>query len=173
MEIVDVYDENRQATGRTMERYADPSSGSYRTVVHVCVFNRTGAMLIQKRVKEKRIWPERWDVTIGGGVDQGETSRQAAEREFREELGYPLDLRGFRPALTVNFEGGFDDFYLLIRDIDLGELTLQREEVSEVRWATIPEILGMVDREEFIPYCASFLRFLYDMRRGGGFFTTR
>ena len=173
MELVDVYDENRQATGRTMERYGAHAPGSYRTVVHVCVFNSAGQLLIQKRVKEKRIWPERWDVTIGGGVDQGETSRQAAEREFREELGYPLDLMGFRPALTVNFEGGFDDFYLLVRDIDLAELTLQQEEVSAVRWATIPEILGMVDQGTFIPYNASFLRLLYDIRLGGDFFTTK
>ena len=55
---------------------------------------------------------------MGGGVDAGETSRQGAEREFREELGYPLDLSGLRPSVTVNFNGGFDDFYILERDLD-------------------------------------------------------
>lgn len=173
MEIVDVYDEDRQATGRTMERYAPAAPGSYRTVVHVCVFNSSGEMLIQKRVREKKIWPERWDVTIGGGVDRGETPRQAAEREFREELGYPLDLSGARPTLTVNFDGGFDDFYLLVQDIDAGSLTLQAEEVSAVRWASLPEILAMVDDGRFIPYYPSFVRFLFDMYRGGDFFTTK
>lgn len=65
-----------------------------------------------------------------GGVDAGETSRQAAEREFREELGVALDLTGVRPSCTVNFDGGFDDFFLVERDLGLEELTLQKEEVA-------------------------------------------
>ena len=54
---------------------------------------------------------------MGGGVDAGETSRQAAEREVREELGLALDLSGVRPSVTVNFDGGFDDFFLVERDL--------------------------------------------------------
>lgn len=169
MELVDIYDENRQATGRMMERHAAPAPGDYRTVIHVCVFSRAGDLLIQKRVSSKLIWPEKWDLSIGGGVDKGETSRQAAEREFREELGYPLDLSGLRPSMTVNFSDGFDDFFVLERDIDLRQLTLQKEEVEQVRWAPLPEVLSMVKDGRFIPYPESFLQLLYDMRRSFGF----
>ena len=133
MEIVDLYDENRLPLGRTAERRAPSGRGEYRTVVHVCLFNRRGQMLIQQRSREKAAWPEAWDVSAAGGVDAGETSRQAAEREVREELGLDLDLSGVRPSLTANFDGGFDDFYLAEREVDLGVLTLQREEVSAVR----------------------------------------
>ena len=136
MELVDLYDENRVPLGRTAERYGKKGPGEYRVVVHVCVFDHQGRLLIQQRTPEKILWPDRWDVSIGGGVDAGETSRQAAEREFREELGYPLDLAGSRPFVTVNFPAGFDDFYIAVRDLDLGELTLQKEEVRAVRWAT-------------------------------------
>lgn len=134
MELVDLYDENRVPLGRTAERYGKRGPGEYRVVVHVCVFDHQGRLLIQQRTPEKILWPGRWDVSIGGGVDAGETSRQAAEREFREELGYPLDLAGSRPFVTVNFPAGFDDFYIAVRDLDLEELTLQKEEVQAVRW---------------------------------------
>ena len=169
MELVDLYDENRVPLGRTAERQEKKGPGEYRTVVHVCLFDSRGRLLIQKRAAEKQIWPNLWDVSVGGGVDAGETSRQGAEREFREELGCPLDLGGLRPSVTVNFDGGFDDFFLLTKDLALEELTLQREEVAAVRYAPLEEILTMVDGGTFIPYPKSFLCFLFDMRRQFGF----
>ena len=164
MELVDLYDENRVPLGRVAERHAKKAPGEYRMVVHVCIFNGLGQMLIQQRSPEKTIWPELWDVSIGGGVDAGETSRQGAVREVGEELGYDLDLIGLRPAVTVNFEGGFDDFFVVTRDLDLGDLRLQKEEVSDVRWVTLEEALVMLDSGTFIPYPPSFLRFLFEAR---------
>lgn len=169
MELVDLYDENRLPLGRTGERSAPRAPGEYRMVVHVCVFDGGGRLLIQRRTSGKAIWPDRWDLSVGGGVDAGESSRQGAEREFREELGYPLDLSGLRPSVTVNFEGGFDDFYVVTKDLSPEELTLQAEEVQDVRWAALEEILDMRDRGAFIPYPESFLRFLFDMRGQFGF----
>ena len=169
MELVDLYDENRLPLGRTAERGGPMTPGEYRMVVHVCVFDRRGRLLIQQRARSKFLFPNLWDVSVGGGVDAGETSRQGAEREFREELGVPLDLGGLRPSVTVNFDGGFDDFYILTKDLDLEDLTLQKEEVLAVRWASLEEILDLMDRGRFIPYPKSFLRFLFDMRGQFGF----
>lgn len=164
MELVDLYDENRVPLGRVAERHAKKAPGEYRMVVHVCIFNSLGQILIQRRSPEKRVWPELWDVSVGGGVDAGETSRQGAEREVLEELGYDLDLTGLRPAVTVNFEGGFDDFFVVTRDLDLRDLRLQKEEVSDVRWVTLEEAMAMLDSGAFIPYPPSFLQFLFEAR---------
>ena len=169
MELVDLYDENRLPLGKTGERSARRAPGEYRTVVHVCVFDRRGRLLIQQRTPEKFIWPNLWDLSVGGGVDAGETSRRGAEREVREELGVSLDLSGLRPSVTVNFDGGFDDFYILTKDLSIEGLTLQEEEVQAVRWASLEEILDMLGRGAFIPYPESFLRFLFDMRKQFGF----
>lgn len=169
MELVDLYDENRVPLGKTAERYARKGPGEYRTVVHVCLFNKMGQLLIQRRTESKHIWPGKWDVTVGGGVDAGESSRRGAEREVREELGLDLDLTGLRPSVTVNFRGGFDDFFLLEREVDITALRLQEEEVAEVRWVDCPTAEAMVDRGEFIPYPKSFLQFLFDLRGTFGF----
>lgn len=169
MELVDLYDENRLPLGRTAERGAPKGPGELRLVVHVCVFDRRGRLLIQQRAPEKFIFPNLWDVSVGGGVDAGEDSRQGAEREFREELGVSLDLSGLRPSVTVNFDGGFDDFYILTKDLELSSLTLQKEEVRAARWASLEEILDMLEEGTFIPYPEGFLRFLFDMRSQFGF----
>lgn len=169
MELVDLYDENRVPLGKTAERYGKKGPGELRVVVHVCLFDRRGRLLIQKRTANKHIWPGLWDVSVGGGVDAGETTRQGAEREVREELGLALDLTGVRPSVTVNFAGGFDDFFIVERDVDIDALTLQAEEVDAVRWVTLEELLAMVDDGSFIHYPKSFLAFLFEMRGTFGF----
>ena len=63
MELVDLYDENRVPLGRTAERYGKRGPGEYRVVVHVCVFDHQGRLLIQQRTPEKILWPGRWDVS--------------------------------------------------------------------------------------------------------------
>ncbi len=169
MEFVDLLDENRLPLGRTAERLCPFVPGEYRTVVHVCVFNSAGELLIQKRKADKKLWPGRWDVAAAGGVSAGETSRMAAEREFEEEMGVSLDLTGIRPTVTVNFGRGFDDFFVVVRDVPLTDLHLQEEEVEDARWVTLAQAQDLVDRDEFVTYPKSFLQFLYDMRNQFGF----
>ena len=169
MELVDLYTEDRSPLGRTAERREKNVPGEYRIVIHVCIFNRRGQLLIQQRASQKAVWPELWDVSVGGGVEAGETSRHAAERETLEELGLSLDLSGQRPVVTVNFDGGFDDFYIVTQDFDTSCLTLQPEEVRQVRWVTLEEILSMEEEWVLLPYPRSFLCFLFEMRNRFGF----
>ena len=123
MELVDLYDENRVPLGLTAERHCPKGANEYRMVVHVCLFDSRGRLLIQKRTAEKRVWPCRWDVSVGGGVDAGETSRQGAEREFREELGCPLDLTDLRPVVA-------DAALAEIFQIPMGSPLLNMDEVD-------------------------------------------
>lgn len=164
MELWDVYDADRNKTGKTVVRGNAPGEGEYRLVVHVCIFNRKGEMLIQQRQSFKEGWPNMWDVTLGGGAIAGDSSQTAAERELKEELGLDLSLNGIRPRLTFHFSHGFDDVYLLTEEIDLNSLTLQYEEVQRVKWATREEIERMIASGEFIPYHPSFIQFLFDVR---------
>ena len=169
MELVDLYDENRIPLGRTAERHDQLPSGAYRTVVHVCIFNRRGELLCQQRSKDKLVWPNRWDVSAAGGVDTGETSRDAAERETREELGYALILGDQRAHFTINFPLGFDDFFIAEREIDLKTLTLQKEEVQAVAWMSREEVLARLDSGSFATYPKAFLEYLFETRSRFGF----
>ena len=164
MELLDVYDEGRRPTGQTVGRYGGFPGGALHLVVHVCVFDHQGRMLIQRRQLAKAAWPGRWDLSAGGCALAGETSRQAATRETREELGFDPALEGVRPALTVNFSRGFDDIYLVGRAVDIASLRLQSGEVMDVRWATQEEVLRMIDEGSFIPYRKPLIALLFDMR---------
>ncbi len=164
MELFDLYTEDRIKTDRTMIRGEPTPEGYYRMVVHVCVFDPEGRMLIQQRQPFKRGWSNLWDITVGGSAVSGDTSRSAAERETKEELGLDIDLSDVRPSLTIWFEHGFDDIYLLTRPADLSALRLQPEEVQAVRWAEKDEILRMIDDGRFIPYEKSLIELLFFRR---------
>ena len=137
--------------------------GFYRIVVHICIFNDSGEMLVQRRQPFKKGWPGMWDISVGGSAVAGDDSRSAAERELREELGLEWSFEGIRPMITVNFQGGFDDVYLLQRNVDTASLTLQPEEVAEVKWASLSEILEMIDDGRFITYDKNMIAAFFSM----------
>ena len=161
MELFDLYTAEGEKTGRTIVRGEPVPEGFYRLVVHVCIFNPEGKMLIQQRQPFKKGWSNMWDVSVGGCAVAGDSSRSAAERETREELGLSVDLSAVRPTLTIHWEHGFDDYYVLTADVDPGSLHLQYEEVQTVRWAPLEEILEMIDGGQFIPYAKSLIELLF------------
>ncbi len=167
-EIIDLYNVDRVPTGKTAKRGDPLEEGTYRMVVHVCIFNSKGEMLIQKRADDIVRWPSYWDISVGGGARAGDTSRQAAERETAEEIGLSIDFSDRRPVITVNFSDGFDDFYTIEKDISLEDLNLQTEEVTDAKWATQKEIEDMIDDGSFIPYQKELLGYLFFARERRG-----
>ena len=161
MEIFDLYTAEREKTGKTMVRGEPVPEGFYRLVVHVCIFHPDGRMLIQQRQPFKSGWSNFWDVSVGGSAVSGDSSRSATERETLEELGLSIDLSEVRPTLTIHWEHGFDDYYVLTMPVDLQALRLQYEEVQKVRWATLEEILQMIGDGQFIPYEKSLIELLF------------
>lgn len=161
MELFDLYTADREKTGQTMVRGDAVPEGFYRLVVHVCIFHPDGRMLIQQRQPFKKGWSNFWDVTVGGSAVSGDSSRSAAERETLEELGLSIDLSDVRPTLTIHWERGFDDFYVLTLPVDIPSLHLQYEEVQQVRWAAMEEILQMINDGRFIPYEKSLIELLF------------
>ena len=75
MERWDLYTKDRMKTGETMSRSERVPQGRYHIVIHVCLFNAKGEMLIQQRQPYKRSWAGLWDVSVGGCALAGESSR--------------------------------------------------------------------------------------------------
>lgn len=170
MELFDLYNADRKPLGSTMIRGENQPQGTCRIVVHCCLFSSEGKMLIQRRQDFKEGWSGMWDITCGGSAVAGENSDEAVKRELFEELGIKIDFSKTRPVLTVHFDHGFDDIYTAIKDVDISTLTLQKEEVAEVKWATEDEINVMVNEGSFIPYHKNLIGLLFFMKNKRGAF---
>lgn len=168
MEYLDLYDKDRNRTGHKIQRGTKIPQNYYRLIVHICVFNSENKMLIQQRQSFKKGWANLWDITAGGSAEAGENSGLAAERELSEEVGINLDFRDKRPALTIHFEDGFNDVFIVKKDLDISKLNLQKEEVKDVKWATKEEIFQMINSEIFIPYTKSYIDLIFFLKNHDG-----
>ncbi len=149
MERWDVYDREGRLTGRTRGREDPFGPGEYHLGVALWVVNGAGEYLVQRRAATKRIHPGKWGIT-GGAAQAGETSRQACVREVWEELDLDVREDELIPlARTAEADNLFDD-YVLQRDFSLETARLQPDEVSEVRWATLAQILAWLDQDQFM-----------------------
>lgn len=164
MERFDLFDDERKPLGKTIERGQKPGKGENRMVVHISIFNSKGEMLIQQRQSTKRNWASLWDISVGGCVVAGETSQMGAHRELLEELGIDYNFEGVRPHLTINFDNGFDDHYLIEKDIDLKDIVMQEAEVQDFKWASKEEIEKLFKENKFVPYVEPFIMALFELK---------
>jgi len=162
MELLDIYDANHNKTGRVIERDGAVLEGERLLLVHVCVINSKGEMLIQRRSDNKDRYPGCWDVSAGGFVSSGESSCEAVLREAREELGLEFDDSQLEFLLTEPFSYVLDDFYLAYSDVDADSLHFQKEEVSKLKWAGRDEVFQMLSDGRFVDYEASLMEKIFD-----------
>lgn len=73
-------------------------------------------MLIQQRQPFKSPWPNMWDITVGERC-YGWYKPSGYGKELLEEIGLEVNLHDTRPHLTINFDHGFKDVYLINMDI--------------------------------------------------------
>ena len=166
-EFFDIYDIDRKITGRLHRRGDELKPGEYRLVAHTCIFNSENKLLIQKRQSSKKFFPNMWDLSAGGSALAGETSRETAEREVLEELGIKIDLTNKMPRFTLNFDDGFDDYYMINKDVNIKDVIIQKEEVQDVRWASKEEIINLKKEGLMVQYF--FLEQIFELKETMGF----
>ena len=143
-ELRDLYDYNGNKTDKTYHKGDSIPSGYYPMVVMVVIRNSKGEFLMQKRVQSKG---GDWGVT-GGHPKSGETPIEGIITEVKEELG--LD---FSNEKLIEYDSGCDGkdcfkMYFVNKDINTEDITIQEDELTEVRWFTMDELKDMVERHE-------------------------
>jgi isopentenyldiphosphate isomerase len=127
-------EDNVVGSGPVLEAH---EKGIVHRVVRIYLYNADGNLLIQRRADHIGSNPGKWTESVAGHVDAGETYRQAAEREMKEELnisGVNLvelkkvyveekDAHKLKKRFTMLYNGTYD-----------GEIQIDPGEVSQVRW---------------------------------------
>ncbi len=124
-------------TGLRSEIHGKPSL--MHKVVHVLVFNSNGQLLLQKRSMDKDVAPGKWDTSVGGHVNSGESLEDAVQREMEEELGITDNNLTFLYSYihSNQYETELVYTYSCVYD---GEIKFQQSEIDEVRPWSIDEI---------------------------------
>ncbi|MDA8089492.1 MAG: NUDIX domain-containing protein [Nitrospiraceae bacterium] len=144
-ELLEIVNEQGVVTGVAPRSKIHGNPALIHRVAHVLVFNRKGEILLQKRSMNKDVAPGRWDTSVGGHVDPGESPEAAAIREMKEELGVEAALdflhsykhsNPYETELVYTFraviESGFD---------------FNREEIEEIRFWSLDEITNTAGKQ--------------------------
>ncbi|MFD1484244.1 NUDIX domain-containing protein [Lacticaseibacillus baoqingensis] len=158
MEQWDIYDINKQPTGRTMARNDwQMQPGDYHLTVLAILQNTAGRYLITQRQLDKD-WAAGWWEVTGGGVRAGEDSLKAVHREIQEETGlditnasggYQYTYRRDNPEEQNNY---FVDVFRYTLDFTLEQVHAQASEITNKRMATAEEIQAIAAQGKFLHY---------------------
>ncbi|MCR5742123.1 MAG: NUDIX hydrolase [Lachnospiraceae bacterium] len=158
MEFWDIYDADKQLTGRTMKRNDwILKDGEYHLSVLGVIRRSDGRFLITRRVMTKAWAPGWWEVS-GGGCMAGESSFEAVCREVFEETG--LDVSGAPSELVLTYhrenpgkgDNYFVDVYRFDMDFEESDVKIQESEALGFKIATHEEIKKLADEGIFLHY---------------------
>jgi isopentenyldiphosphate isomerase len=106
--------------------------------VYVLLLDHRDRLLVHRRAPWKDVWPDRWDVAVGGVAKVGEPPEVTARRELAEEAGVEVPLlylgRGRYEDAEVRVVG---EVFLARHD---GPFTFLDGEVVETAWIARPDL---------------------------------
>ena len=156
-EFFDVLDEYGSKTGKVKARTDVHRDGDWHKSVHIWIVYDKKEVLLQKRSPNKDSYPNMWDISSAGHLSAGDESIEGAIREIREELGVEVNPSQFKligirkksdkcSETFINNE--FNDIYLLKLNLDIKNLKLQEDEVSEVKFIPLEEFKNMIKNRD-------------------------
>jgi isopentenyldiphosphate isomerase len=148
-EYFDIIDKSGNIIGKATREECHGNRSLAHRVVHVLVFNSTGDLFLQKRSRDKDIQPGKWDTSIGGHLDLGETFDQAVRREMKEELGISAPVRHIYDYwMYSDVETEYVRTYLCTYD---GVVNLNTNEIENGRFWSREEIEEKIGTGIFTP----------------------
>jgi len=149
-ELFPLIDEQGNVVGQAIRKYCHGGSMALHPVVHLHVMDRKGRLYLQKRSMKKDIAPGRWDTSVGGHVDWGESLEEAVVREAREELGLQIEAHEcaylFQYIWQSARERELVTAFSIILDI---EPEPDHDEVDEGRFFTFDELKEKLSKDFF------------------------
>ena len=160
-ELVDIYNNKKEKTGKVVERKRGASLEKDEYIISVTcwIINNEEKILLTQRKIDKHNGGM-WEPTTGL-VISGESSLQGILRELNEEIGIKVNAKEIKLAKEIvekrsdlNF---FRDIYLLRKDIKINDLVFSDGEVVSAKYVTIEEFKQMITNKETFEYLKYFI----------------
>ena len=105
-----------------------------------------------------------WDIAVGGHVSEKEDTLTSAKRELQEELGLNPNNYNFKELCTIKesfkekdiISNEYVTVYLIEDDLNVEDITLQKEEVSNIKWINKKELNELINSNKIIPHSKEY-----------------
>lgn len=166
-EIIDAVDKTGRVVGR-ISRVEAHLKGIPHKAVNIVVFNSKGEIYIQRRSKNKSVFPLFWDISASETLKSGESYKEAAKRGLAEELSIRCDVELIRPVHVqrCEYRKGKElikeyEFVELYKALWDGEIELDPEEVADGKLVSVKELKKFGERT-FTPWGLDEIRFILE-----------
>jgi len=156
-EQIDIVTKTGLPTGKTAPKSEIHAKGYYHNTVHVWFYTTKGTILLAQRASSKTIYPLLWDVSVAGHIDAGETIKQGAIREVKEEIGLTIsenDLENigvfecFQSYPNGITDNEFHHTFIAELQVDFSSLVFQIEEVEAIKLVSLSEFKILLENSE-------------------------
>lgn len=161
-ELIDIYNENNEPLNIKTTKSEAHKKGLWHRASHIWIYNSRGKILLQLRAKNKKLYPNMWDISVAGHVKSGEEPIISALREIKEEIGLSvkqenLEFFKIRKVKAVYKKIKNNEFYyvyFLKFNDDIKKLVLQKEEVAKIQFISIDKIEEELktDSNKYVPH---------------------
>ncbi|AUP81118.1 NUDIX hydrolase [Flavivirga eckloniae] len=173
-EYIDIVTKEGKPTGKSELKSIIHQKGYYHNTAHIWLYTKNGEILLSQRSAKKAICPLMWDVSVAGHVDAGETIKQAAIRETKEEIGLSIsenDLKNigvfecFQTYSNGIIDNEFHNTFLCELKVPISQLTPQEEEVETLKlvsFASFKDLINTIENNgnHFVPSNKSYYEFV-------------
>ena len=173
-ELIDCLDEFGNKTGVVKKKSDIKKDGDYHRVIAVLVINGDN-ILIHQRSNNKKVYPNLWSLFVRGHVQAGESSLDACKREIKEEIGIDINEDELEFIYTLKeeakskdyIENMFYDTYILRKDIDIKDITIQKEELNDIKFIKIDEVQKQIENgsKDYVPNEEDYKRIFEYIKR--------
>ncbi len=176
-EYLDILDEYGNKTGEARPYLEAHEKGLIHTAVHVWIVNSKNEVLIQKREKNRRFFPEYWDISAAGHVSSGQTNLEAAIIETEEELGLKLNKSDFNLLCALWTDSllndgafrnrEFNPIYVVRADITISNIKIQQEEVEAVKFLNFQKFKNWTQGkgEKMVPHEEEYAKIIEHLEK--------
>ncbi len=173
-EYIDIVDANGTPTGESKLKSIIHQKGYYHNTAHIWFYTKSGEVLLSQRSSKKTICPLMWDVSVAGHIDTGETIKQAAIRETKEEIGLSISENDLKKIGVFKcfqtYENGiidneFHNTFICELKVSISELTPQEEEVEALKLVSFTHFKDLINNidnnnNHFVPSNKSYYKFI-------------
>lgn len=145
-EKVILVDEHDQEIGEAEKMQAHQEARLHRSFT-IFIFNSKGETLLQQRAKTKYHSGLLWSNACCGHPRPGETTKEAAQRRLKEEMGFDCELEEilqFTYKVKLDHDLWEHEFDHTFRGIYDGEVKPNLQEADSFKWIEREDLLGDV-----------------------------
>lgn len=153
--LVDRYD---KVISPITRKKAHSNKANIHRAIGIFITNELGQILMQQRSLEKDMNPGEWSYSVGGHVTFGQTYKQAASKELREELGIKAQPKFIVKTLIIMEMETEQTSLYRVKISSKTTINIDKTEVEKIKWIKLNKLKNFIKNYKVTDWTLSALK---------------